>query len=98
MKRLNLQFIAEMMSTLPLREPDYLYIGTSQLPLAGKGLFTAIQIDPFEIIAIFRGRIINQTTMRMREQSKEDAFFINLPDGSTMDCKGVSSQTMLLEK
>ena len=34
-------------------ESDYLYVQTSQLPNAGKGLFTAITIYKEEIISYF---------------------------------------------
>ena len=51
-------------------ESDYLYIGISQLPNSGNGLFTAIDIYKDEIIAVFNGVVLTH---------KKAAAIINTP-------------------
>lgn len=70
-------------------ESDYLYTKTSQLPNAGKGLFTAITIYKNEIISLFKGEILSNAEAKYRADKKEDQYFINLLDGSIMDSKHV---------
>ena len=70
-------------------ETDYLYIETSQLPNAGKGLYTAIQIYKDEIISIFKGEIITDNIAKKRVELNQDQFFINMIDGTIMDSKHV---------
>ncbi|MBK8698552.1 MAG: SET domain-containing protein-lysine N-methyltransferase [Saprospiraceae bacterium] len=66
-------------------ELDYLYIGLSQLPNAGQGLFTAIDVYKDEIIAIYKGEIIAGEEVKRREMEGNDKYFINLPDGKILD-------------
>ncbi|WP_452222493.1 SET domain-containing protein [Lacinutrix salivirga] len=66
-------------------EADYLYIKSSQIKQAGKGLFTAIDIFKSEIIAIFKGEIITNKEAEARALNNKDRYFINLLDGSIMD-------------
>jgi SET domain-containing protein len=66
-------------------ESDYLYIEASQLPGAGKGLFTALPIYKDEMIAIYQGEILTDAQAAMRAASGHDQYFINMPDGSIMD-------------
>jgi SET domain-containing protein len=61
-------------------ESDYLYIKSSQIKNAGKGLFTAIDIYKNEIISLFKGEIIAN-----KEAKKRAKYFINLLDDSILD-------------
>lgn len=67
-------------------ESDYLYVELSQIENAGKGLYTAIDIYKNETIALFRGEIITNKEAEKRVEQKADRYFINLLDGSIMDC------------
>lgn len=68
-------------------EEDYLYTATSGVPNAGLGLFTAITIYKDEIIAEFRGEIISGEEENKRKREGNDDYFMNLHDGTTLDCK-----------
>lgn len=70
-------------------ESDYLYIKTSQLPNAGKGLFTAIEIYKHEVISIFKGEILSEIEAKNRVKNKTDKFFINMIDGTIMDSMNI---------
>ena len=67
------------------KEQDYLYIKESQIPESGKGLFTAIPIYKDEVVSIFKGKIISDTEAQRRATNGDDAYFINMPDGTIMD-------------
>ncbi len=79
------------MSSIPAPEPidaeeaDYLFVQNSGIPLAGAGLFTAIPIHRGEIIAVFQGEVLSQTEAKKRASAGQDAYFVSLLDGSTMD-------------
>ncbi len=66
-------------------ESDYLYIKSSQIKNAGKGLFTAIVIYKDEIISLFKGEVIANKEAKKRAQQNDDKYFINLLDGSILD-------------
>ena len=66
-------------------ESDYLYIQDSQIPNAGKGLFTAIDIYPNEIISLFKGEILTVKDAQKRVSEGKDRYFINMLDGSILD-------------
>ena len=66
-------------------ESDYLYIQDSQIPNAGKGLFTAIDIYPNEIISLFKGEILTDEEAQKRVSEGKDRYFINMLDGSILD-------------
>ena len=66
-------------------ESDYLYIQDSQIPNAGKGLFTAIDIYPNEIISLFKGEILTDNEAQKRVSEGKDRYFINMLDGSILD-------------
>ena len=66
-------------------ESDYLYIQDSQITNAGKGLFTAIDIYPNEIISIFKGEILTDNEAQKRVSEGNDRYFINMLDGSILD-------------
>jgi len=70
-------------------EADYLYVTTSQLSNAGKGLYTAIQIYKDEIISVFKGEIITDEVAKKRVELNQDQYFINMLDGSIMDSMNV---------
>lgn len=76
-------------NTIEALESDYLYIETSQLINAGKGLFTAIKIYQDEIISIFKGEILNDEQVKERIANKKDQYFINMIDGKTLDSMNV---------
>lgn len=66
-------------------ESDYLYIQTSQLPNAGKGLFTAITIYKEEIISYFEGEILSSSEIQHRQATNQDHYFINRIEGGILD-------------
>ena len=68
-------------------ESNYLYIETSQLHNAGKGLFTAISIYKHEIISVFKGEILSQLEADIRIKNNQDQYFINMINGTIMDSK-----------
>ena len=70
-------------------ESDYLYIQDSQIPNAGKGLFTAIDIYPNEIISLFKGEILSNKEAQKRVFEGNDHYFINMLDGSILDSMNV---------
>lgn len=72
------------------KEKDYLYIMESQIPGSGKGLFTAISIYKDEIISLFKGKILSDTEAQRRISQGEDAYFMNLPDGTILDAMKVA--------
>ncbi|MFI5172767.1 MAG: SET domain-containing protein-lysine N-methyltransferase [Chitinophagales bacterium] len=66
-------------------ESSYLYISDSRIKGAGKGLFTAIPIFKDEIISIFKGDIISFKEAKAKAAKGENAYFIDLIDGRTLD-------------
>lgn len=66
-------------------ESDYLYVGLSQLPNSGNGLYTAIKIYKDEVISLFKGEILTETQAQRRVNKGMDKYFINLLDGNIMD-------------
>lgn len=70
-------------------ESDYLYIQDSQIANAGKGLFTAFDIYPNEIISIFKGEILTDNEAQKRVSEGNDRYFINMLDGSILDSMNV---------
>ena len=65
------------------QESDYLYIQISQLH---NGLFTVITIYKDEIVAIFKGEVLSHSEAEIRIQKGADAYFMNLLDGTILDC------------
>ncbi len=72
-------------NSIEAQEADYLYINTSQLPNAGKGLYTAIDIYKDEVISLFKGPILSNRQVENRVEKNKDAYFIKMLDGSIMD-------------
>jgi hypothetical protein len=71
---------------LETNEEDYLYIKPSQIPNAGLGLYTAIKLFKGDIIAQFHGEVLNKQEFLKRSALQEDNYFMNLPNGLTLDC------------
>jgi SET domain-containing protein len=67
------------------KESDYLYIKESQIPNAGKGLFTSLPIFENEIISLFKGEILSNEEAALRVKNGEDRYFINMLDATIMD-------------
>lgn len=70
-------------------EASYLYVVTSQLPNAGKGLYTAIQIYKDEVISVFKGEILSNEVAEIKGKLHQDQYFINMLDGTIMDSMNV---------
>ncbi len=66
-------------------ESDYLYVQDSQIPNAGNGLFTAVAIYKDEMIAVFKGDMLNKIQANERAQNGDDRYFISMPDGQVLD-------------
>ena len=75
--------------TIEAPESDYLYIQDSQIPNAGKGLFTVIDIYPNEIISLFKGEILTDEEAQKKVSEGKDRYFINMLDGSILDSMNV---------
>ncbi|WP_309641621.1 SET domain-containing protein [Flavobacterium sp.] len=71
-------------------ESDYLYTAVSQLPNAGNGLFTAIDIYKDEIIAVFNGEILTDVAATSKAKKGENAYFMNLINGKILDCQSTN--------
>jgi len=67
------------------REREYLYVKASQIPNAGDGLFTALDIYKNEIISVFKGKILTNAEAAMKAKNGTDRYFINMLDGTIMD-------------
>lgn len=75
----------ELPEPIDAPETDYLYVGTSGITGAGKGLFTAIPIFQNEIISIFKGEVLTDAEANHRKTMKQDGYFISMLDGTIMD-------------
>ncbi|MCI1266798.1 MAG: SET domain-containing protein-lysine N-methyltransferase [Saprospiraceae bacterium] len=73
------------MEKIEAPESAYLYIALSQIPSAGQGLYTLIDIYKEEIIAKYKGRILTSDQINSRVERGRDQYFINLPNGCIMD-------------
>ena len=74
---------------IPLQEEDYLYTALSGLPGAGQGLFTALSLYKDEVIAIFHGERLSAKEAAARAEQGLDRYFMELPDGTTLDAMDV---------
>jgi uncharacterized protein len=70
-------------------ESDYLYVSESQIPNAGKGLFTAIPILKNEIISLYEGEIISNKEALRRAKKGLAQYFIDMQDGNILDSMNV---------
>ncbi|WP_339614160.1 SET domain-containing protein-lysine N-methyltransferase [uncultured Winogradskyella sp.] len=85
MKTSNTEDLYIKTNSIEAPESDYLYIKSSQIKNAGKGLYTAIDIYKDEIISLFKGEVIANEEAAKRAQLYEDKYFINLLDDSILD-------------
>jgi SET domain-containing protein len=83
-------FVNSTTYKIEAKEADYLYTLKSQIPGSGNGLFTAIPIYKDEVISVFEGEILSNKEAKRRATNKNDGYFINLPDGATMDSMHVA--------
>lgn len=74
-----------MSNNIEAAESSYLYVGPSQIPNSGNGLYTAIDIYKEEIIAVFKGDILTDKQIKLRIKNGHDTFFINMLDGTILD-------------
>ena len=65
------------MEKIEAPESAYLYIALSQIPSAGQGLYTLIDIYKEEIIAKYKGRILTSDQINSRVERGRDQYFIN---------------------
>jgi len=77
-------------NSIEANEVDYLFKQTSQIPHAGKGLFTAITIYKNEIIAVFKGEVLTDIEANKRAKKGKNNYFISMLDGSIFDSKKTS--------
>ncbi len=77
--------IKYLANSIEAPESDYLFVGPSQLPNSGNGLFTAIAIYKDEVISIFKGELLTPLQAKLRANKGKDKYFISMPDGSMMD-------------
>ncbi|MBL7884235.1 MAG: SET domain-containing protein-lysine N-methyltransferase [Bacteroidia bacterium] len=75
----------ELPEKIDAKEADYLYLKKSKIQGAGKGLFTMVPIYKNEIISIFKGEILSNKEAAQRAIKKQDAYFINMLNGSILD-------------
>lgn len=80
-----MKYSIESPDKIDAKESDYLYIKESQIPDAGKGLFTSILIYKNEIISVFKGEILSVEETEIRAKNGMDRYFINMLDGTIMD-------------
>jgi len=72
------------------KESDYLYLASSQIPSAGKGLFVSIPVYKHEVIALFKGEVLTSREASRRAKLGQDGYFINCLDGSILDSMHVT--------
>lgn len=76
--------------SIPLKEEDYLFTAPSGLPGAGQGLFTAVTLYKDEVVAIFHGERLSAKDASERADQGLDRYFMELPNGITLDAMGVN--------
>jgi uncharacterized protein len=84
-----MQYYVESPDKIDLKERDYLYVQTSQIPNSGKGLYTSLPIYTNEIISVFKGKILSDKDAASKAKNGSDRYFINMLDGSIMDSMSV---------
>jgi SET domain-containing protein len=77
-------------NSIEAAESDYLFVGPSQLPDSGNGLYTAIAIYKDEVISLFKGEILTTLQAKLRANKGHDKYFISLPNGTMMDSMRVA--------
>ncbi len=66
-------------------EEDYLYVDTSTLHDAGKGLFTKKFLKKGVVIGYFTGKIINEAQAGELSTGERGRYFIELTSGKILD-------------
>ena len=79
-----------MPDAIDAKESDYLYVKTSQLPNAGKGLYTSVTLFKDEVISVFKGEVLSDKEAASRAEKNQDGYFINMLDGSILDSRKIS--------
>jgi len=77
--------VTNNINTIDAAEANYLYIKTSQLPNAGNGLYTVLNLFKHEVISLFKGEILTSLESMSRLKKNEDKYFINMLNGTIMD-------------
>jgi hypothetical protein len=77
--------IEELPDKIDAKESEYLYLKSSSIIGAGKGLYTSIPIYKNEVISLFKGEIISNKEALTRATFKLDGYFISMLDGTIMD-------------
>lgn len=67
------------------QEAEFLEVKQSQIPDSGRGLFLRSEKKKGEIVALFRGEILNYEVAELRAQRQEDGYFINMSNGTILD-------------
>ena len=80
-----MKYTNESPDKIDAKESEYLYVTESQIPGAGKGLFTSLSIYNNEIISIFKGEILSEEEAEIRANKGADKYFINMLDGTILD-------------
>lgn len=78
-----------MPDSIDAKEKTYLFIQQSQLLNAGDGLFTSIDIYKDEVIACYQGETLTSKEAARRAKNNDDAYFINMLDGTILDSKKI---------
>ena len=81
----NKKVQSRIQNDVGLQEEEFLFTQKSQLPNAGMGLYTAIDIYRDEIVAIFHGEVLTERQITLRVGKGKDRYFINLLDGKIVD-------------
>lgn len=79
------KYLVESPDKIDAKETDYLFVKKSQIPDAGKGLFTTLPIYKNEIISMFKGELLSEEEAEIRAKNGANRYFINMLDGSIMD-------------
>jgi uncharacterized protein len=74
-----------MAADLIAPEADYLYVAPSQIPNAGSGLYTVVDLFKDEIVSYFTGELLTDRQIKTRVDKNEDQYFIARLDGNIMD-------------
>lgn len=88
LKTFNEKFVDDP-EPIDMPEEAYLYTDMSQIENAGMGLYTAVDINKGEIIAIFHGEVLTDEEADERVENNDDQYFMELPSGEILDCKFV---------
>lgn len=67
------------------KEEDYLYLKLSQIPNAGTGLFTRINIRKGQFISAFKGERIDYDEAYNRIDDGLDQYFVDMGDETILD-------------